>query len=490
MIHQWSRRRWLKTTAAGMATSLLHPLLNQVHAQDIGQAPRRFVFIMAGNGIESHMLAPDGMATAIRETGGSIDGQRFNFHRGYVHSDPLQFNDIDLATAPALAQLAGQGDTLDLRSRTRVLFGLSSKIAGGGHGSGYGALSCTASRGGVPASESIDVRLSQAPAVDQNHPFRTLRLGVAPDMGQRLQYGACAFGPRRPAPIIVDPSVGFSTLFGSVAGGSARQAFTDRSSLLDFARNDVRRALTSFSGSSRERAKLETYLDSVETLIRRQQRLVDAEESLRAVVPDSDASLSRMTSTHPLERLEAQFELLTAALLGGLTSTAVVTCGVGEFGLRYSSLESIFRQDPNYRGIVDRHTVCHEAAGNPAYQEVLDAVTTRQVDLIAQLARRLASVHEGNGTMLDHTVLVFMSDNGDQHHSPASEWPMMLMGGEALGLRPEPRLVVYPGEGQPNHRQVSNVFNTLGWCAGVELNTFGGEGRTRVAPGPLPEIFG
>jgi hypothetical protein len=36
---------------------------------------------------------------------------------------------------------------------------------------------------------------------------------------------------------------------------------------------------------------------------------------------------------------------------------------------------------------------------------------------------------------------------------------------------------------------VSNLFNTLGHAAGVPLDDFGAEGLTRVAEGPLSELY-
>ena len=96
----------------------------------------------------------------------------------------------------------------------------------------------------------------------------------------------------------------------------------------------------------------------------------------------------------------------------------------------------------------------------------MDTVITRQVGMVAQMARRF-NVPEGDGTMLDHTVFVFMPDNGDQHHSPSS------MAHVTSGPRSIP--VDVPREGQANHRQVSNLFNTLGWCAGEALNDFGAD---------------
>ena len=86
--------------------------------------------------------------------------------------------------------------------------------------------------------------------------------------------------------------------------------------------------------------------------------------------------------------------------------------------------------------------------------------------------------------------IVYIGDNGEQHHSTASEFPVLIIGGESSGLRTGGRTLVYPGLGSAGHRQVSNLWNTLGHVAGVELDAFGTEGPTRVAPGPLGELMG
>ena len=91
--------------------------------------------------------------------------------------------------------------------------------------------------------------------------------------------------------------------------------------------------------------------------------------------------------------------------------------------------------------------------------------------------------------MLDHTVIIFMSDTGEQHHSTASDWPMLILGGKNLGMNLGARTLIYPNIEQDGHRQVSNVFNTLGHTAGEDLNTFGKEGPKLVQPGPLAEIY-
>jgi hypothetical protein len=49
--------------------------------------------------------------------------------------------------------------------------------------------------------------------------------------------------------------------------------------------------------------------------------------------------------------------------------------------------------------------------------------------------------------------------------------------------------LVYPGCGNYHGRQLSNLFNTLGFAAGEELTDFGNEGITRIAEGELGEIW-
>jgi len=85
----------------------------------------------------------------------------------------------------------------------------------------------------------------------------------------------------------------------------------------------------------------------------------------------------------------------------------------------------------------------------------------------------------------------FTATHFRQHHSTAPEFPVVLIGGKNLGLSTGGRTIVYPGvdSGGSGHRQVSNVWNTLGHLAGEQLDTFGAEGPFRVATGPLHELM-
>ena len=47
-----------------------------------------------------------------------------------------------------------------------------------------------------------------------------------------------------------------------------------------------------------------------------------------------------------------------------------------------------------------------------------------------EVARKvLEAVPEGNGTMLDHTTVVYLSDAAEGHHSRCWEWPFVVIAG-------------------------------------------------------------
>jgi arylsulfatase A-like enzyme len=120
-------------------------------------------------------------------------------------------------------------------------------------------------------------------------------------------------------------------------------------------------------------------------------------------------------------------------------------------------------------------------------------MTNFQLTAVAAAAQSLMSTPDPaeTGSILDNTVIVFIGDNGQQHHSTASEFPVVLIGAKNLGRHTGGRTIVDPGvdSGGANHRQVSNLWNTFGHLAGQSLDTFGGEGAFRVAPGPLSELM-
>ncbi len=491
-----SRRGLLAALSLGAGAGLLGPM-SRAFAK--GVPARRFVIVLEGNAIEPGAMTSAATATDIdAQATSSVIGRRWSYNL-YGHTSPIEVAAGDMGTATALGPLLSDGSTTDLTTKAAVLLGLSNRIAGGGHSCHFGALSCSRSTPSRPAGQTIDAWLAEQGAVRGSTPFDAVRVGVG-DRTDLLANDSCAFAIGRSAPVTLDPVLAYSNLFGFLPDSAGATSFSRRTLQLDFAIDDVNASLASFGGNSRERAKLEAYIDSLLIIRRRQDDLSAIADAIDPNDPSTAFPAPEDPSTNPLygtgdrfDILEAQVDNVAAALLGGLTNVAVITSGTGgQFG--YMDYDRVLSNHPGVPSGLERHDLHHNSGGDPSavsdYVTAIHDVSREHVSLVAKLARALDAVPEGNGTMLDHTAILYLSDNGEQHHSSASEWPCLLLGGSELGLRTDGRTIVYPGADDPtNNRQLSNLFNTLGYAAGGALDDFGQEGETRIATGPLSELL-
>lgn len=458
-----------RTLLKGAAAALFAPLMNEAMAQLT--TPARLVIVMECNGIYPEAFLSMGARTAL---GASQIGSRHNFADAYP-AMPLTLMGDQLASALCLNPLAASGPNISLVNRSAVVLGISSTISGGGHSSGTGALSC-AVNGSAATFDAV-----MAPRLKRTAPFDAIRLGTSSSLVP-IVYESCMFGPGKPAGILVNPTLAYDTIFGSIVGGAG--SGQERTQLFDFARDDVRAALATFRGNSNERLKLERYLTSLDNLRAREGVLMSMGPSVRPllpVAPSMNPLLSGSGTPDSMKWLEAQFQIAQTALLGGLTNVVVLASATSGFDVRY---DSALTQS-------GRHDLQH-GIDTPANWTAISAITRKHVELVAQLARTLESTPEvgASGTMLDHTAIIYMSDNGEQHHATGVEWPLLLVGGNALGLKTDGRTVVFPRDGASANRQMSNVFNSLGHAFGdSSFNLFGSEGTNRIAPGPLTEIY-
>jgi len=82
---------------------------------------------------------------------------------------------------------------------------------------------------------------------------------------------------------------------------------------------------------------------------------------------------------------------------------------------------------------VDHHLLAHNAVQGGEHMDKLGKYDKFQADLLAEFITKLADTPEGEGTMLDNTVVLYGSSNSQTHVN--TDYPLMLVGGEKLGLR-------------------------------------------------------
>ena len=59
----------------------------------------------------------------------------------------------------------------------------------------------------------------------------------------------------------------------------------------------------------------------------------------------------------------------------------------------------------------------------------LDIIRQHHSSLLANMARKLRAVPEGDGDMLDNTMILYFSDAANKHHADCLEWPYVVIGG-------------------------------------------------------------
>jgi hypothetical protein len=450
------RRRFLQNVSLGAGAFVLDPLLRRLEAETCGDAsasPRRVVFVIESNGLFPHHVRPKG----IEIPKGGVERLVNESLAARELPDPLQ------ALAP-------------FKDRLTILEGLSGRIAEGGtggHSTNYGGLGCYPGSKG-PMAQTVDAAMAAAlPGVIPH-----IGLGIHSRAEVNVHYSVSAVGPGKPLPIQCKPELAAQALFGSVAGGDAREAFDLRTNLLDFMAEDVGKVRKQLA--SPEKEKLDSYVEAFESLRDRQAKILAIKDKLKeqALPPD------RFKSPVETDRLEAQFDVAAAALISGLTNAVTIASGGG--GQHYITFTGL--------GIpIDGHSIGHGKGIDGKTPEELRVIIRQfHAKLIARLAGKLQAVREGDGTALDRTLIVYLSDSGESHHPNLKEWPVVLLGNLGGRLRSNGRYLHYPRYQAKGHRTMSNLYLSLLQAAGDVRESFGllDTGlRDIEEPGALPELF-
>jgi len=461
-----NRRRLLTRLAAGSA--LLSPLARSLAAQAAGAAeppaPKRFVFVLFENGLREGEAQPVGVPLATETV-------RIRELAGLALSEKV----IDPFT-PYL-------------NRMTILQGLRGTHLNPNHGAGYGALSglpqAPADKRRVRA-ETIDAALARvSPGL-----FPAVVLGInGGGTETSTAYGISAWGPGKPIPIQCRPELAYESLFGSA--GADRNDFHTRKNLLDFVAGDLKHVRSDLGAAGRE--QLEYHLDALESLSTRWGRLGAMRDDGK-LAEHAPKPLAAPPQSMP-DIIAAQFDIAAAALSAGLTNVVTITSGLG--GL-----------SPNYKGFsnMGQHSAGH---GNPDPElgvrgtEIVRRAHRFMAERTAGLMKRLESIPEGAGTMLDNTLVVFMSDSAERQHSQGTQWPVVLLG--TLGGRLKTgRLISYPmeaklvendygesreqGTGRPTNPTLNRLYCTLLHAAGAPRENFNLLVPGLDENGPLAEL--
>ncbi len=210
-----------------------------------------------------------------------------------------------------------------------------------------------------------------------------------------------------------DPRVVFQRLFGDGGSVEARlaQMQTDRS-ILDSVTDSINQLERKLGPS--DRVMMEEYLDAVREIERRIQRTVQNNASGPLPTAQQPAGLPDTYEEH----VDTLFEMLVLAYQADITRVSCFQMARELSGRTYPHI-----------GVPEgHHTVSHHQL-NPHNIEQYTKINIHQVSLFSKLIDRMHNTPDGDGSLLDHSIMMYGTGMGDGDHHTPYNLPVILVGG-------------------------------------------------------------
>jgi hypothetical protein len=317
-------------------------------------------------------------------------------------------------------------------------------------------------------TESSDVRAGVS--LDQIYATRFGQDTPIPSMQLCIenvdQAGGCAYGyscvytdmiswasPTEPLPMIRDPRMAFDQLFG--AGGSATERASRRrstASVLDYITGQVADLSRRLDPSDRQR--MERYLEDVREIERRIQR-VEARNSSgeNRELPGAPPGVPDSFDEH----VKLMFDLQAIAFQADVTR-------VFSFKMGRDASGRIYPESGVSKGF---HPSSHHG-NKPANIVEFNQINRYHVSLLPYFLEKLQSIQDGDGSLLDKTLIIYGSPMGDPNIHNHKRCPLIILGGANGQLAGNVHLKA------PAETPMANVMLTLMHKVGLtDIDRFG-----------------
>lgn len=313
---------------------------------------------------------------------------------------------------------------------------------------------------GADLQNGISVDQIAAQSVGKATRLASLELGIE----DGRQVGSCDSGyscaysnniswrsETSPMPPEINPRTVFERLFGAGASGESAERIArrerNRRSILDFVRDDSQ-SLRKELGASDQR-KLDEYLYSIRSIEERIERAAKGE-------PAADLKLEAPQGmpTDFAEHVRIMFALMTAAFQ--TNSTRIVT-----FMMAREGSSRPYREI----GVPEGHHPLTHHRNDPEMMEKVAQINCFHLQLFSEWVTTLAKTADGDGSLLDHSAIVYGSGISDGNKHLHHDLPV-LVAGRMNGKIQTGRHLVYDKD-----TPMTNFFLTLLHQFGVRAET-------------------
>ena len=432
-----SRRGFLGSLGAAGVTASLIPLLEgESEAQD-GVGPKRLILLTSANGTIHEQWRP------------GVEGGELQLSPILA---PLEAHKDRLVVVDGLGWAYGDGPGVD-HMRICMLWNGTPMLEGNDFINSTGDKPC-----GWGAAQSVDQLL--ADRIGDQTPFASLEYGV--QNGNAHIYSRVSYaGPDQPIPPEDDPYAMFERLFSEFNQTEAELAElrARRKSVIDAVKGSLGSLETRVS--AHDKLKIEAHLDAVRAIEMRLDSTTTCDVPMLGEQIDHNAN----DSFPVVSRL--QIDMMVMAMACDLTRISSLLWARAGSNVRYTWL-----------GLpTEHHSIAHDSTDPARFQ--IQQINTWHAGEMAYLLDALDAVPEGDGTMLDNTLVVWGNELADGWTHSQRPIPLVLAGGAGGAL--ETGRYLNFGEARHNALLVS-ICNLMGQ---TDITSFGG---LDDGTGPLPGL--
>lgn len=373
------RKDALSLASIGLGHSLLNSQPPSSTTQ-IKQGPKRIIFFLQNQGFEPLTAIPEHVKKSC-----SLEQVKFQ--------EPIK-------------------DLEPYKDMMHIITGLHGRHTSPFHSAYFGALG--GYRGGIgvpPAAETIDHAISKLlPQTVLPH----LCIGMDSFENMSLKptlatLSASAAG--QPIFMHSNPNLLYQMIFGCISTGDVKKNYLTKTDIL---KNIERLATIKGEGLTQgEFNRYSNFTGGLSAMNRLQDKLIKVSNQLKKFVPKFDQRYTKPkfdTDWH-----DVLLEIGLASLQANITNVLTIGSGRGEIFGSWKGL-----------GITDQgHSLGHmKQVDNPIWIKI------RQYNckMLVKTIKALQAVSEGNGTMMDNSLIIYTSNNADKQHTGGENWPFICIG--------------------------------------------------------------
>lgn len=247
-----------------------------------------------------------------------------------------------------------------------------------------------------------------------------IKTGVDTNVGYTLQYASSISWktPTQPLSKEIDPKLAFQRLFKGYVPGKKVEEDPWKKSILDLVMDDARSLKTNLGRTDQD--KLDEYMESIRSV---EKRIVNEEnkekfesnltEDIKKELTRVDQNIEEYSEMYEgidiTEKTRLMFDIMTLAFWSDASRVSTFMFGNSVSGRNFSFLD----------GVQGNHHSTSHHMNDPDKMEQYAKINTWHVEQYAYFLNNLKSIKEGDGNLLDNSMIMFSSGLRDgNRHSP------------------------------------------------------------------------